>query len=104
MTSIQISAIFFVVGVIAVVPVLYYHYRKNPHPRFRPPLGEMVMLSLFALIFVGGGSYFMGTVLTSDPNLDDDSLKSRGARPQQKQDGSQGQSRPKKESKNPFSR
>lgn len=107
MSSTQISIIFFVVGIIAVTPVLYYHYRKNPHPRFRPPLGEMVMLSLFALIFVGGGSYFMGTLLTSDPKFDENSLKRPGSRPaQQQESGPQGggSAPPKKESRNPFAR
>lgn len=70
MTATQITIIFFVVGVIAVIPVLYYYYRRNPHPRFRPPVGEMAMISVFALMFIGGGSYFMGTVLTSDPDFD----------------------------------
>ena len=104
MTSTQISAIFFVVGMVAVTPVLYYHYRKNPNPRFRPPIGEMVMLSLFALMFVGGGSYFMGTLLSSNPDFSDDAMKNRnrGSNRQQQQAEPQESSRPKKESKNPF--
>ncbi|MGK0188929.1 MAG: hypothetical protein ACI9R3_004743 [Verrucomicrobiales bacterium] len=101
MTSTQISAIFFVVGFVAVVPVLYYHYRKNPHPRFRPPLGEMVMLSIFALMLVGGGSYFMGAVLSSDPDFDADMKKSTTNRAQQQDDQPQ-RSKSKKENKNSF--
>ena len=108
MSSTQISIIFFVVGVIAVTPVLYYHYRKNPNPRFRPPAGEMVMLSLFALLFVGGGSYFMGTLLTSDPKFDENALKRPGARraqPQESDSQSGGSAPPKKESsRKPFFR
>ncbi|MCB1096066.1 MAG: hypothetical protein KDN22_10870 [Verrucomicrobiae bacterium] len=104
MTSTQISAIFFFVGVVAVAPVLYYHWRKNPHPRLRPPIGEMVMLTLFALMFVGGGSYFMGTLLSSDVDLSNEGLKkpsTNRAQPQQEPEQGGG-SKPKKENKTPF--
>jgi len=75
MTSAQISLIFFCVGVVAATPVLYYYYKRNPQPRFRPALGEMVMVSIFALFFIGGGSVLMGTLLSSNPKFDDSSLK-----------------------------
>ena len=75
MTSADISVIFFCVGVVAVTPVLYYYYKRNPHPRFRPAFGEMVMISIFALFFIGGGSVFMGTILSSNPKFNDNALK-----------------------------
>ncbi|MDA0812512.1 MAG: hypothetical protein O3C21_09025 [Verrucomicrobia bacterium] len=104
MTSTHISAIFFIVGVVAVAPVLYYHWRKNPHPRLRPPIGEMVMLTLFALMFVGGGSYFMGTLLSSNVDFSKEALKKPTTNRAQPQDDSAqgGGSKPKKADKTPF--
>ena len=105
MSSLQISAIFFVVGTIAVVPVLYYHYKKHPHPRFRPPVGEMVMLSLFALVIVGGGSYFMGTLMSSDPSFDDDGpIYNQTRRAADDDSPAKKKSKSKSKSNNPFSR
>lgn len=60
------------------------------------------MLSLFALMLVGGGSYFMGAVLSSDPDLDADMKKPGTNRAQPQQDEPQQRSSSKKESKNPF--
>ena len=103
MTSTQVSFIFFVVGLIAVLPVLYYYYKRNPNPRFRPPVGEMAMISLFALLFVGGGAYLMGTVLTSNPEFDDNSPGKRTSRPKidEPEQDSGGKSRSDKK-KSPF--
>jgi hypothetical protein len=52
--------IFFVLSLLAAAPVLYYYYRRSPNPRFRPRLGEMALVSLFALFLCGGFSYFVG--------------------------------------------
>ena len=109
MTATQISVVFFLVGFVAVVPVLYYYYRRNPNPRFRPPLGEMVMISLFALMFVGGGSYFMGTLLSSDPDFSEEALKSPSTRrqtqdPDQQDTGNKSKKKDSGSRFNPFGR
>ncbi len=56
---------FFVIGLIVATPVLLYFYFKNPNPRFRPRLGEMVMLAGFALLVCAGLSHFLGGMLDS---------------------------------------
>ncbi|MFN0127311.1 MAG: hypothetical protein ACKV19_11565 [Verrucomicrobiales bacterium] len=57
---------FFVLGLICAVPFLIWYYRRNPHPRFRPRLGEMAMVSLFAVMLSLGGSMLVGGVM-DDP-------------------------------------
>ncbi len=64
MTTYQI--IFFVLSVLAALPVLVYYYRRSPNPRCRPSLGEMSMVSMFAFLICFTGSYFLGSVL-DDP-------------------------------------
>ena len=61
--------IFFGVFLAALVPVLYYYQRRNPHPRFRPGVGEMTMISVLALAIGGGASFFLGNVFRGDPTL-----------------------------------
>lgn len=53
---------FFIVFMVAAVPMLYYYQRKNPHPRFRPGFGEMSMVSIFAVIICAGMSAGLGTL------------------------------------------
>jgi hypothetical protein len=58
--------IFFVIGVVCSLPFLYWYYRRNPHPRFRPRIGEMLMVSLFAVLLSLGGSMLIGGLM-DDP-------------------------------------
>ncbi len=58
--------IFFTVWCFTVVPLLVWHYRKHPHPIFRPSIGEMSMLTIMCALIGGGGSFFMGTMFRSD--------------------------------------
>ena len=58
--------VFFGVFLAALAPVLYYYQRRNPNPRFRPGVGEMTMIAVFAL-FVGGlASWFLGNFFRGD--------------------------------------
>jgi hypothetical protein len=59
--------IFFVLSLLAAAPVLFYYYRRSPNPRFRPRLGEMALVSLFAVFLCGGFSYFVGGFM-QDPD------------------------------------
>jgi len=61
--------IFFGVFLAALIPVLYYYQRRNPHPRFRPGAGEMTMIAVFALTVGAGACYMLGNVFRGDPNL-----------------------------------
>ena len=58
--------IFFVISLLVVVPMLIYYYRRHPNPRFRPHFGEMVMVSLFALLLCTTGSFMLGGLM-QDP-------------------------------------
>ena len=58
--------IFFGVFLAALIPVLYYYQRRNPHPRFRPGAGEMTMIVVFALTIGGGACYFLGNVFRGE--------------------------------------
>ena len=53
---------FFIVFLVAAVPVLYYIQRKNPHPRFRPHIGEMSLITLFAVFICGGMAFGLGSL------------------------------------------
>jgi len=53
----------------ALIPVLYYYHRRNPHPRFRPSLGEMAMITVIALMVGGTACWFLGNVFRGDQNL-----------------------------------
>lgn len=67
MTS-GIALTFFVISLFVIVPFLYYYRNKNPHPRFRPKFGEMVMVTLIALGLAGGGSMFLASLMGIDPD------------------------------------
>ena len=57
---------FLIISVCVVVPFLYYYWRRNPNPRFRPKFGEMVLVALLAFGFTGGGSLFMAQLMGLD--------------------------------------
>lgn len=58
--------VFFVLGLICAVPFLIWYYRRNKHPRFRPRLGEMAMVTLLAVMLSLGASMLVGGVM-DDP-------------------------------------
>jgi hypothetical protein len=58
--------IFFIIGLLVAIPVLVHYYRRVPR-RFRPKLGEMAMVSLFAVLLCGAGALLMGSFL-DDPD------------------------------------
>ncbi len=60
------QTIFFVISLVCAVPVLFWYYRRHPHPRFRPKAGEMVMVTLFAGLLSLGGSLLIGGLM-DDP-------------------------------------
>ncbi|MES2708737.1 MAG: hypothetical protein V4726_19230 [Verrucomicrobiota bacterium] len=66
---------FFIVFLVAAVPILYYYQRKNPHPRFRPSFGEMTMVSIFALVICGGLSFGLGSLFK--PENDGTAMKKK---------------------------
>jgi hypothetical protein len=66
----MILAAFLLVSMCVVVPFLYYYARRNPHPRFRPKLGEMILVSMFAVGLACGGSLFMATILGVNPDFE----------------------------------
>ena len=66
---------FFIVFLTAAVPVLYYIQRKNPHPRFRPHLGEMSLMTLFAVFICGGMAFGLGSLFK--PENDGKSLSKK---------------------------
>lgn len=61
---------FFIVSLCVAVPFLRYYATKNPDPRFRPRFGEMLMMSIFALMFCGGGSVFMAKIMGVNLNME----------------------------------
>jgi negative regulator of sigma E activity len=64
--------IFFGVFFGAAIPVLYYIYRKNPHPRFRPTFGEMSVMTLIAACVSGAMAIGLGQLF--QPENDGSSL------------------------------
>lgn len=64
---------FFIVFMVAAVPVLYYYQRKNPHPRFRPGFGEMTMVTVMAVMLCGGMAFGLGSLFR--PENDGTALK-----------------------------
>ena len=58
--------IFFSVFFAAALPVLYYYRRRNPDPRFRPPAGEMAMITVFALFICSGLAFGLGSLFRED--------------------------------------
>jgi hypothetical protein len=61
--------IFFSAWLAVGVSWLYFHYRKNPHPRFRPSMGEMSMLTLMMLLVGGGISFALGGLFRTEKDL-----------------------------------
>ena len=61
--------VFFSVFLAALLPVLYYYQRRNPHPRFRPGMGEMTLIVVFALSIGGAACFMLGNVFRGDQNL-----------------------------------
>ncbi|MBP7948833.1 MAG: hypothetical protein KA004_04195 [Verrucomicrobiales bacterium] len=61
--------IFFLVFMAAAVPILIYYRRRNPNPRFRPSLGEMTMVSLFAVVICGVMGVGLGTIFNKEQDL-----------------------------------
>lgn len=70
--------IFFSVYLAVLAPVLYYYRRRNPNPRFRPSIGEMTMIAVFALMLGGTACWFLGNVFRGDQKLDN-SIPDQGA-------------------------
>ena len=66
---------FFIAFFSAAVPILYYIHRKNPNPRFRPHLGEMSLLTLFAVFICGGMAFGLGSLFK--PENDGKSLSKK---------------------------
>lgn len=60
------QTIFFVIALVCWVPVIYFYYRSQKRKWFRPRLGEMVMVTLFAVMLSWGGSMLIGGLL-DDP-------------------------------------
>lgn len=58
--------IFFGVFFAAAIPILYYIYRKNPHPRFRPSFGEMSVMTLIAAFICGGMAFGLGSLFKAE--------------------------------------
>lgn len=63
------QTVFFAIFMAACIPVLYYYQRKNPNPRFRPSLGEMTMVSLFAIAGCAVISFGLGTLFDEDQDF-----------------------------------
>ena len=63
------NIIFFIAWCCAAAPVIYYYYRKNPHPRFRPSMGEMAVITIMALLAGGGGAMAIGGLFRGNLDL-----------------------------------
>lgn len=61
--------IFFIIALVCSVPVIYWYYRRIPHPRFRPRFGEMAMVTLFAVLLSLGGSMLIGGLMDDPEQL-----------------------------------
>lgn len=61
------QTIFLVISLLVAAPLLVYYYRRHPHPRFRPKVGEMAAVTLIAGMACWGGSALLGTIL-DDPD------------------------------------
>lgn len=62
--------IFFSVFIVVLIPTLYYYRRRNPNHHFRPSLGEMTMITVFALMLGGTACWFLGNLFRGDQKLD----------------------------------
>lgn len=54
------QCIVFLIFMTASLPVLHYYRRRQPNPRFRPTIGEMTMVTLFAAILSAGAGMGIG--------------------------------------------
>lgn len=54
--------IFFAVFAAAAIPIIYYIWKKNPDPRFRPHAGEMSLIIVFAAFICGGMAFGLGSL------------------------------------------
>ena len=54
------QCIVFLIFMTASLPVLHYYRRRQPNPRFRPTIGEMTMVTLFAAIISAGAGMGIG--------------------------------------------
>jgi hypothetical protein len=66
----MISLTFFIIFGVAVttcVPIWFYIAKKNPNPRFRPRLGELVLLAIIMI----GGSAGLALLFTAVFGVDD---------------------------------
>lgn len=61
--------VFFIIALVCAVPVLYWYYRRQPNPRFRPRIGEMVMVGIFAIMLSWGGSMLIGGLMDDPEQL-----------------------------------
>ena len=67
--------IFFAVFAAAALPIIYYIWRKNPDPRFRPSAGEMSLIIVFATFICGGMAIGLGSLFK--PENDGTSMKKK---------------------------
>ncbi len=58
--------VFFSVFCVALVPMLFYYRRRQPHARFRPGAGEVTLIAVIALMIGGTASYFLGNLFRGD--------------------------------------
>jgi hypothetical protein len=63
------QCIFFLVFMGACVPVLYYYWKRNPNPRFRPTAGEMTLVTVFCAFLSGGLSVGLGGVFNENQDF-----------------------------------
>ena len=54
------QCIVFLIFMTASLPVLQYYRRRQPNPRFRPSMGEMAMVTLFAAMLSAGAGMGIG--------------------------------------------
>lgn len=67
--------IFFAVFFVAALPIIYYIWKKNPDPRFRPHAGEMSLIFLFAAFICGGMAFGLGSLFK--PENDGSAMKKK---------------------------
>lgn len=67
--------IFFAVFAAAAIPIIYYIWKKNPDPRFRPHAGEMSLIIIFAAFICGGMALGLGSLFK--PENDGSSLNKK---------------------------
>ena len=58
--------ILFGVYLAVLIPFLYYYRRRNPHPRFRPTVGEVTMVAVILMMIGGTACWFLGNVFSNE--------------------------------------